>query len=213
LSETQPSPPSRWSRQIIGPFTLGHLIILSVTLVVVTGLLALLNTPIDTTSQRAAPAPGSGFYQIDEPTTGLAIGQLAPELEGQIDGKTVSLHDLDGELVTLEALRGSPVWLNFFATWCPPCQEETPVLRVEMVAVSVQETTPADVEAYAEQYSLRYKIGFDASSAVFKTYQGFGLPTHVFIDADGVIQDLRYGPLDRETVAGIIEPLLEAAAE
>jgi hypothetical protein len=82
-----------------------------------------------------------------------------------------------------------------------------------MIAVSVQETTPADVEAYAEQYSLRYTIGFDASSAVFKTYQGFGLPTHVFIDADGVIQDLRYGPLDRETVAGIIEPLLEAAAE
>jgi thiol-disulfide isomerase/thioredoxin len=98
-------------------------------LVVVAGLLALLNTPIDTTSQRVAPAPGSGFYQIDEPTTGLAIGQLAPELEGQVDGETVPLHDLDGDLVTLEALRGSPVWLNFFATWCPPCQEETPVLR------------------------------------------------------------------------------------
>ncbi len=100
------------------------------------------------------------------------------------------------------------MWLNFFATWCPPCQEETPVLRdayeryaddgLEMVAMSVQETTADDVAAYAETYSLPYTIGFDATSAVFETYQGFGLPTHVFIDADGVIRHLRYGPLDRE---------------
>ena len=67
-----------------------------------------------------------------------------------------------------------------------------------MVAVSVQETTADDVAAYAERYSLPYTIGFDATSAVFRTYQGFGLPTHVFIDADGVIRHLRYGPLDRE---------------
>ena len=39
--------------------------------------------------------------------------------------------------------------------------------------------------------------------AVFETYQGFGLPTHVFIDADGVIRHLRYGPLDREQAAEI----------
>ena len=62
--------------------------------------------------------------------------------------------------------------------------------------------------AYAETYELRYTIGFDATSAVFHTYQGFGLPTHVFIDGDGVIRHLQYGPMDREQVAAVVEPSL-----
>jgi hypothetical protein len=81
-----------------------------------------------------------------------------------------------------------------------------------MIAVSVQETTVEDVAAYAERYSLPYTIGFDATSAVFRTYQGFGLPTHVFIDTDGVIRHLRYGPMDRDDVAAIVEPLLGGRA-
>lgn len=216
-----PTPTSRWSRQAIGPFTFKHLAILVVVLLVVGGLLALLSVPIDDPGVAAVPEPGSGFYVIDEPTEGLAIGQLAPELEGEHEGERVRLLDLDGDHVNLAALRGSPVWLSFFATWCPPCQEETPVLRdayqayaedgLQMVAVSVQETTAADVAAYAETYSLPYTIGFDGTSAIFRTYQGFGLPTHIFIGADGVIEHLRYGPLDRESAAAIIEPLLETA--
>ena len=81
-----------------------------------------------------------------------------------------------------------------------------------MVAVSVQETTPDDVADWARTYDLRYPIGFDATSAVFHAYQGFGLPTHVFIDRDGIIRHLQYGPLDREQVAAIVEPLLAAEA-
>jgi len=207
LTEPQTTPPSRWSRQVIGPFTLRHLVILVVVLAVAAGGLALLTTPI--------------IYQTGERTTGLAVGQLAPELEGEVEGVAQPLTDLAGNVVSLEGVRGSPVWLNFFATWCPPCQEETPVLRdayaeyhddgLEMIAVSVQESTPADVAEYAETYSLDYTIGFDATGAVFETYQGYGLPTHVFIDRDGVITHLRYGPIDRETAAEIIEPLLEPA--
>ncbi len=215
------TPASRWQRQVIGPFTLGHLVILVVVLVVAAGLLALLATPVSAPEAQIA-SPGSGFYQTGERTTGLELGQLAPELEAEVEGRTEPLLGLDGAPISLAALRGSPVWLSFFATWCPPCQEETPVLRdtyavyhedgLEMIAVSVQETTAEDVAAYAEQYSLPYIIGFDATGAVFETYRGFGLPTHVFIDADGAIHHLRYGPVDRETAAGIIEPLLDSAS-
>lgn len=220
MSDAREAEASRWRRQVIGPFTLGHLVILIVVLVVAAGGLALLTTPISA-PEPLPESPGSGFYQTGERTTGLAIGQLAPELAGEVDGEAQSLTDLDGNVVSLEALRGSPVWLSFFATWCPPCQEETPVLResyetyhedgLEMVAVSVQETTVDDVADYAETYSLPYIIGFDATGAVFDTYQGYGLPTHVFIDAEGVIQHLRYGPVDREIAAEIIEPLLAPA--
>jgi thiol-disulfide isomerase/thioredoxin len=165
-------------------------------------------------------APGSGFYQVDEPTEGLALGQLAPELNGIVDGEVVGLRDLHGEPLTLAERRGRPVWLSFFASWCPPCQEEVPVLReayqryaprgLEMVAVSVQETTADDVADYADTYDLPYPIGFDATSAVFHTYRGFGIPTHTFLDRDGVIRHLEYGPMDLDRVAEIVEPLLVA---
>jgi peroxiredoxin len=209
---------------VVGPFTLRHLVILAAILIATAGSLQLLTTPIDAPGPAGAQEPGSGFYQTGERTTGLAIGQLAPELTGEVDGEVTALNDLDGELISLEALRGDPVWLSFFATWCPPCQEETPVLRdahetyaedgLQLVAVSVQETTLEDVADYAATYGLEYSIGFDATSAVFDTYQAFGLPTHVFIDAEGVIRHLRYGPVTREMVVEIVEPLLaEAAAD
>jgi peroxiredoxin len=219
-SEATEAPPSRWSRRVVGPFTLRHLVILIVVLVAAGLLLALLTTPLSTSPGPQPLTPGSGFYQVDEPTEGLALGQLVPELEGTVDGETVGLLDLAGDPVTLAERRGQPVWLSFFASWCPPCQEEVPVLReawhryaprgLEMVAVSVQETTADDVAAYADTYDLPYTIGFDGTSAIFHTYQGFGIPTHVFVDADGIIRHLQYGPMDREQVAAVVEPLLAA---
>jgi peroxiredoxin len=144
---------------------------------------------------------------------GLQAGQLAPELEGFHDGQKVGLTDLSGKPVKLADLRGHPVWLNFWATWCPPCQEETPVLRdtfaayrdrgLAVVAVSVQETSVEDVKNYVNTYGLDYTVGFDATSAVFHTYHAFGLPTQVFIDGDGVIQKVIYGPVTREQAAAI----------
>lgn len=220
--EAPESTPSRWSRRVVGPFTLRHLVILIVVLVAAAALLALLTTPLSTSPGPQTLTPGSGFYQVDEPTEGLALGQLAPELEGTVDDQVVPLLGLDGTPITLDERRGRPVWINFFASWCPPCQEEVPVLReayeryaprgLEMVAISVQETTADDVAAYADTYDLPYTIGFDGSSAIFHTYRGFGIPTHVFIDADGIIRHLQYGPMDLEQVAAVVEPLLAAAA-
>ena len=60
-----------------------------------------------------------------------------------------------------------------------------------MVAISVQETSPADVEAYAAKYQLPYTIGFDGSGKIFHAYKAYGLPTQVFIDPNGVIQHRR----------------------
>jgi thiol-disulfide isomerase/thioredoxin len=204
-------------RQVVGPFTLRHLLALAATLVVIGGLLLLLTTPIAAPSATPLPQPGSGFFRLGEPTAGLQLGQVAPELEGVLDGETVGLTDLDGRPIRLADLRGKPVWVNFWATWCPPCQEETPVLRevserhgddLALVAVSVQETTAEDVRRYAETYDLGYTIGFDASSAVFKAWQGFGLPTHYFLDADGVIRAVHFGPLTVDQAEATLAPLL-----
>ena len=134
------------------------------------------------------------------------------------DGSTYQLTDLDGKPIRLADLRGKAVWVNFWTTWCPPCQSEVPILRdmseryrdrgLELVAISVQETSPADVAAYAARYGLGYTIGFDGSGKIFHAYKGFGLPTQVFIDENGVIASIVGAPLDEAGAAAQIEAIL-----
>jgi peroxiredoxin len=182
-------------------------------------LLVFINTPLSNPATPGLPTPGSGFVPVGDPVEGLRIGDIAPELTGTTaDGQHIQLTDLDGNPITLAALRGRPVWINFWASWCPPCQEETPVLRdafaahedegLALIAVSVQETTVEDVRAYVERYSLRYTVGFDATSAIFHTYRAFGLPTQLFLDRDGVIRQIVLGPVTRSQVEQILAPLL-----
>lgn len=211
--------PGRWQRPFIGPFSMFQAVAVLVA-VAFTGLvLVFINTPLSNPATPGLPTPGSGFVPVGDPVEGLRVGDIAPELTGTTaDGQTIALTDLDGNPIRLADLRGRPVWINFFATWCPPCQEETPVLRdafaahrdqgLALVAVSVQETTVEDVKAYVERYSLGYTVGFDATSAIFHTYRAFGLPTQLFLDRDGVIRHVVLGPVTRAQVEAILGPLL-----
>ena len=118
----------------------------------------------------------------------------------------------------LADLRGKGVWLNFWASWCPPCQAETPVLRdtydayrdrgLALIGISVQESNPADVAAYAAKYGLDYTIAADLSADVWRLYRGYGLPTHVFIDPDGRIRKVIAGPLTADQAAAEVEAIL-----
>ena len=208
----------RSDRRVVGPFTARHLGLLATALAVTALLAVALNTPIVGGPRPSVPVPGSSFFPVGPAVEGLAPGDRAPELGGTVDGETVELRDLDGNLVRLADLRGRVVWVNFWASWCPPCQEETPVLRdvyqryrddgLELVAISVQESTVEDVRRYAETYGLDFTVGFDATSAVFHTYRAFGLPTQFFIDRDGVIRHVVLGPVTRDQAANLLEPLL-----
>jgi thiol-disulfide isomerase/thioredoxin len=208
VPEPRDQPETR--RGVIGPFT-GRQLLTALGVVVVAAIvLVLVTRPI-------APAPGSGPatalpgatpFLVGEARVGLRPGDLAPELEWtRDDGTTARLLDLDGNPVRLADLRGRLVLLNFWATWCPPCQAETPVLReladdlrdegLTIVGIAVQETTPDDVRAYAERYELPYPIAFDASADTFELYRVFALPTQVLIAPDGRVLAVVNGPLDR----------------
>jgi peroxiredoxin len=212
------SPPRRRDRPLVGPFTVRHVSVLAGALLVTALLAVALNTPIVGGPRPGLPVPGSSFVPVGPAVEGLSPGDRAPELTGTVNDELIELRDLDGNLLRLADLRGRVVWINFWASWCPPCQEETPVLRdvyeryrddgLELVAISVQESSVEDVRRYVETYDLRFTVGFDARSAVFHTYQAFGLPTQFFIDRQGIIRHVVLGPVTRDQAAGLLAPLL-----
>jgi cytochrome c biogenesis protein CcmG/thiol:disulfide interchange protein DsbE len=206
---------------LIGPFSGRQLLggVIAVVLVAIFGVIV--TTPLGNTPTTPAVANplATPFLLGNPPPEGLRVGATAPEMDIDLgDGSTYQLRDLDGRPITLAALRGKVVWLNFFASWCPPCQQETPILRslsdayrdrgLSLIGISVQETTPADVSAYAERYRLGYTIGFDGSGEVLREYRVFALPTQFFIDVNGVIRQIVSGPVDEQGAKALLESML-----
>jgi len=200
-------------RTLIGPFTARQIGLVNAILVGAALLLFIATRPIGTDVPTALePAPS--FFRISVETEGLQIGQRAPDFVGRNGDQDVRLTDLDGREIRLADFAGKPVWVVFWATWCPPCQQETPDIRdafdahrdtgLVVVAVDVQE--PVDtVRDYADRYALGYTIGVDTYAAIMKTYGVFGLPTHYFVDWQGVIRDRWFGPLERDQMERRIE--------
>jgi peroxiredoxin len=191
---------------------------LAIGFVIVAALVLILAVrPLGSTAP-GLPIPEPSAYLLGNPIPGLSPGDQAPELAFQRpDGSTFQLTDLDGKPIRLVDLRGKVVWLNFWASWCPPCQSETPILRtmdqryrdrgLALVGIQVQQTV-ADGQRYAQTYDLQYRIGADVSGDVFRAYKVFALPTQFFIDANGVIRQVVNGPLDAASASAIVESLL-----
>jgi cytochrome c biogenesis protein CcmG, thiol:disulfide interchange protein DsbE len=207
---------------VIGPFTARQLLTALAALVGVVVVLVAITTPLGGgpgASLGLADPRATPFVIGSPPAEGLQAGSTAPDFDVALaDGGSYQLTDLDGRPIRLEELRGKVVWVNFWASWCPPCQQETPILRelaeryrdrgLEIVGISVQETSPQDVRAYADRYDLGYTIGFDGSGHVFRAYKVFALPTQFFIGPDGVIRQVVNGPVDEAGAAALIESLL-----
>ena len=204
---------------LVGPFSGRQLGAVLGVVVVALVLLVALTRPLGSVDGSGPVDPRPTAYVLGSPTVGLQPGSLAPELAGaRADGTVWSLTDVNGRPIRLADLRGKAVWLNFWASWCPPCQAETPILRdayeryrargLELIGISVQETNPADVADYARRYALGYTIAADLSADVFHLYRVYALPTQVFIGPDGVIQRVVQGPLTAEAAAAAIEAIL-----
>jgi thiol-disulfide isomerase/thioredoxin len=206
---------------VIGPFSGRQLVFAFVAVFVAVVVLIGVTTPLGNTADGPGTVdPKATAYLISSPPPeGLKVGAAAPEFSvPQPDGSTYQLTDLQGRPIRLADLRGKAVWVNFWTTWCPPCQSEVPILRelserykdrgLVLVAISVQETSPADVAAYAARYQLGYTIGFDGSGDIFREYKGYGLPTQLFIDPNGVIASIVGAPLDEAGAIAHIEPIL-----
>lgn len=112
------------------------------------------------------------------------------------------LTTLDGVAMDLADTQGDVVLVNFWATWCGPCEAEMPAIQdryktfheqgLTVLAVNLAEAA-ADVRAFVERLGLTFTILMDPSETVFNQYRVQGYPTSFFIDRQGVIQNVRVG--------------------
>ena len=128
----------------------------------------------------------------------IATGIAAPEID---------LETLAGGRVKLSALRGRPVVLTFWGTWCPPCKDEFPALvaahrryqanGLEILAVNQrdQELNTKDVEAFAKEYGVDFTVALDPRGRSRRNYKLIALPTTIFVDSAGMIRTVHSGPI------------------
>ena len=137
--------------------------------------------PPGSTTQGDIPAPQKGF--------------LAPDFE---------LETLDHTVYKLSDLRGNPVLINFWASWCPPCRSEMPAIQnvydeyrdqgFEVLAVnSTHQDSLGDAITFAQIRRLTFPILLDRDGSVGNLYEIRSLPTSYFIDKNGIIQDVVIG--------------------
>ncbi len=153
-----------------------------------------------------------GSPQVEAP---LGRGAVAPGF---------SLPRVGGDPVSLEGLRGQVVLVNFWATWCKPCEDEMPAMErlyqelapegFEMLAVSVDEPG-AGVKAFADRLGLSFPILLDPTKRTAGEYQAFRFPETVLVDRDGTIAARYIGPREWDDPAYVerIRRLLHAPSE
>jgi thiol-disulfide isomerase/thioredoxin len=118
---------------------------------------------------------------------------LAREKRPGID---FSLKLVDGRTIALSSLKGKVVFLNFWATWCPPCRAEMPSMEVlyrrfhdqglEFLAVDIMENSK-DVSAFLSEYKLSFPAALDPSGSISNNYGIQAIPATFIVDRDGKI--------------------------
>ncbi|ASS74175.1 hypothetical protein CIG75_03695 [Tumebacillus algifaecis] len=143
-------------------------------------------------------------------TVPLKPGQLAPDF---------TLTTMSGQSVTLSELRGQKVFLNFWASWCPPCKQEMPDLQAmsrqyeDQVLLYGVNITADDTLERAEMFVLEQKLTFpqlvDAQGKVQKAYNVITVPVSVTIDEEGKIVENRIGQLSKQQMEHMFQALLK----
>jgi cytochrome c-type biogenesis protein len=126
------------------------------------------------------------------------------------------LKDLDGNMVRLEDLKGNIIFLNFWATWCPPCRQEMPHMQtfhdkykdegivilavnpnmVENQGINNSEKAEKKAREYIEKEGFTFPVLLDSDDSVWAVYQKRGIPANYIIDEEGMVKYLKPGAFE-----------------
>jgi thiol-disulfide isomerase/thioredoxin len=164
---------------------------------------------VATTAISRAPAD-SDELAAGSPSDVARVGDAAPQL---------LLPMFEGGVFDLEALQGRPIWINVWASWCPPCRVEFPDIDeirrgaaddgLVFLAINFGESS-ADIRSFLENTGYTFDVGLDVTGDFEALYQVRSLPMHIFIARDGSVDSLRVGGMTRremeEKVAELTAP-------
>jgi peroxiredoxin len=162
---------------------------------------------------RPGGSKEGGFVEIVPYTGGLPsgppprVGEPAPDFEAVF---------LDGKRFRLSDYRGKVVWLNFWATWCPPCRAEMPDIEavwqsekdkdLMLIAMNYAEDA-VTVRRFVENLGLTFPIGLDPTGWIATEYRLAGVPSHFFIDREGILREIKIGALNEKLMRQKLEAL------
>ena len=163
-------------------------------------------------SPNITAAPSAASSPAPEPTRGTSsqfhVGEPAPAL---------IVPQVGGGSIDLAALRGKPVWVNFMATWCPPCQDEFPLMNgffvryaddgLVVVAIDVKEEE-GTVAGFAQGLGATFPLGLDGDGRVAATWGALALPVHFWIDAEGIVRDGSLGGIGPDVMAKGLQAIM-----
>jgi len=149
---------------------------------------------------------GWGLLHAAQQQPRSVVGSQIPDL---------TIRSLDGDLVSLRGLKGTPLVVNFWASWCVPCRQEAPVLaaaaqrmagKAQFVGVDMQDTDSA-ARAYEAEIRSPYPVG----PAIHGSYRDFGVtapPETFFVDRYGIVQSRIIGPVDAQRMEVFMSEIL-----
>lgn len=169
-------------------------------------LLSLLTVAVVQAMDKKPESPVNSSAATSSQSNGIQIGDKAPDFQ---------LKTLTGETVKLSSLKGKKVMLNFWATWCPPCKAEMPVMeqfykqanKKDLVILAVNIDTQNDVKGFAKKDGITFPILLDTDNTVNTTYGIMSIPTTYFIDRNGVIQNKYTGEMTKDIMQQFTDAL------
>lgn len=150
--------------------------------------------------------PGTASSQ--SVTVTAAANSAAPEVGKPASDFTLKM--IDGTTARLSDFKGKPVWINFWASWCPPCRKENPDIEelynahkdadgLVLLAPAIGESADS-VAGYMQRADLHYPVGTDSDTQIAANYRVIGIPTHIFVNRDGIIREIRVGAMSKKTM-------------
>ena len=145
---------------------------------------------------------------------------ISPEVSDGTDLSDLTFDLFEGGTGTVADYEGTPLVVNFFASWCPPCVREMPEFqevferlegRVAFLGLS-QDQSPQDALNLVETTGVTYDVGWDLDLEVYRATGSIAMPTTAFVSASGQLVDTFAGVLNTDSLAELIEDALDVAA-